>query len=165
MELEDECDERPGPKLTEMQQAFVTHFTSTPGSIGNASEAARRAGYSEKSAGELGRQLLEKPHVCRAIDIANRRSVSGPLATKAIEVLHRIIHDEATPAKLQIEAAKTILDRAGIVASVAEDDRRRDFEQRPSLSEMSNDELEEVIRRGQETLATGSKPVPSKQTH
>ena len=43
-------------KLTDMQALFVLHFTSTHGAIGNASEAARRAGYSEKTAAEQGRR-------------------------------------------------------------------------------------------------------------
>ena len=60
------------PNLTDQQQAFVTAFTSDPGAIGNASEAARRAGYSEKSARDIGRQLLAKPHVRAAVEEANR---------------------------------------------------------------------------------------------
>src|SRR5438309_741957 len=75
---------REGRALTEQQQRFVTAFTIDPGAIGNASEAARRAGYSEHSAREIGRQLLDKPHVQVAIREANQRQISGQMATKAI---------------------------------------------------------------------------------
>ena len=50
-------------ELTDMQRAFVVAFTSMAGCIGHARKAAERAGYSKKSAAELGRQLLTLPHV------------------------------------------------------------------------------------------------------
>jgi hypothetical protein len=115
------------PELTAQQAAFVHHFTSTVGAIGNAAEAARQAGYSERSAKEIGRQLLDKPHVQAAIDEANRVQISGPIAVKAAALLQRVIDDEEAPLKLRVEAAKTILDRAGIVApTAAEWSARRD---------------------------------------
>src|SRR5262249_2575838 len=36
----------------------------------NASDAAKRAGYSEKAAGIVGHQLLRKPHIAAAVDAA-----------------------------------------------------------------------------------------------
>ncbi len=105
--------------LTEQQQNFVTAFTSTPGAIGNASEAARRAMYSEKSARDIGQQLLAKPHVRAAIEEANRAQISGSLASKAVDVLRGIIEDENAPPKLRLDAAKTALDRAGYIAPKA----------------------------------------------
>ena len=106
-------------ELTEHQAAFVAAFTSEHGAIGNASEAARRAGYSEKSAAELGRQLLEKPHVRAAIDDANRAQINGALASKAVAVLAGIIDDDTAAPKLRLDASKTILDRAGYIAPKA----------------------------------------------
>src|SRR5882757_6351413 len=78
-------------KLTDQQFEFVTKFTSVPAAIGNASEAARQAGYSARSAAEIGRQLLEKPHVQTAIREANQRLISGQIATKAVALLERVI--------------------------------------------------------------------------
>ena len=104
------------PDLTPQQADFVLHYTSTPGAIGNASESARRAGYSEASARELGRQLLDKPHVRAAVDEANRQAVSGRLTTKAVALLERVIEDEAAPMKVRVDAAKAVLDRAGWTA-------------------------------------------------
>jgi phage terminase small subunit len=102
--------------LTPQQTEFVVHYTSTPEAIGNAAEAARRAGYSEASAREIGRQLLDKPHVRAAVDEANRRAVSGRLTTKAVALLERVIEDEAAPLKTRVDAAKAVLDRAGWTA-------------------------------------------------
>ena len=102
--------------LTDQQEAFVAAFTSAPGAIGNGSEAARRAGYSKKSARDIARQLLLKPHIQVAIDQANRAQIGGSLASKAVEVLENIINDPEAPPKLKLDASKTILDRAGHIA-------------------------------------------------
>ncbi|MCB1884748.1 MAG: terminase small subunit [Geminicoccaceae bacterium] len=101
------------PDLTEQQRRFVLAYASGEGAIGNAAEAARRAGYSEKSAAEIGRQLLEKPHVKKAVDEAFKRQIGGGLAARAVGVLARILDDEAAPLKVRLDAAKTVLDRAG----------------------------------------------------
>lgn len=153
MDSYDAPDDR---KLTEAQEAFVIHFTSSPGAIGNAAESARRAGYSEKSAREIGRQLLDKPHVRKAIDDANRQSISGTLATKAVELLKRVIEDENAPIKVRVDAAKTILDRAGIVAvAPAKPDSTGDVPEKP-LSEMTIEELEEIVRCSSEEMQRAS---------
>lgn len=102
--------------LTPQQTEFVVHYTSTLEAIGNAAEAARRAGYSEASAREIGRQLLDKPHVRAAVDEANRRAVSGRLTTKAVALLERVLGDDNEPTKVRVDAAKAVLDRAGWTA-------------------------------------------------
>ena len=107
------------PNLNDQQQAFVIAYTSDPGAIGNASEAARRAKYSVKSARDIGRQLLAKPHVKAAVDAALRDHISGALASKAVAVLEGIIDDDTAAPKLRLDAAKTVLDRAGYIAPKA----------------------------------------------
>lgn len=130
------------PDLTDLQHAFVLHFTSTPDAIGNASEAARRAGYSAATAREQGRQLLAKPHIAEAIDRANRAQISGPLTTKATAVLERILDDETVPVRVRLDAAKTVLDRGGIIAPRAPEPMA--FQPKP-LETMTPAELEEFI--------------------
>jgi phage terminase small subunit len=49
-------------KLTERQQRFVKHYT------GNATEAAKLAGYSEKSAHYQGCILLKNPKILKALE-------------------------------------------------------------------------------------------------
>lgn len=50
-------------KLTARQERFVAEYLKS----GNASAAARAAGYSERTADQLGYQLLQKPSVASAI--------------------------------------------------------------------------------------------------
>ena len=89
--------------LTEHQAAFVAAFTSDPTCMGNASASAVRAGYAEKHSRELGRQLLDKPHVRAAVDAGLRRQISGSLAAKAVHLLERVLDDEAAPLKVRVE--------------------------------------------------------------
>ena len=56
----------PGIKLTARQAAFVAEYLVDL----NATQAAIRAGYSEKSAGVLGHETLKKPYITEAVAIA-----------------------------------------------------------------------------------------------
>lgn len=56
-------------KLTPRQQRFVDEYVL----CGNASEAARRAGYSEKTAGAIATENLQKPVILEAIQAARAR--------------------------------------------------------------------------------------------
>lgn len=69
-------------KLTEKQRRFVDYYVET----GNVSEAARRAGYSEKTAGWIGQENLQKPTIKAAID-ARLRELEGKRIANAAEVL------------------------------------------------------------------------------
>lgn len=69
-------------KLTEKQRRFVDYYVET----GNASEAARRAGYSEKTAGWIGQENLQKPTIKAAID-ARLRELEDKRIAKADEVM------------------------------------------------------------------------------
>lgn len=69
-------------KLTEKQRRFVDYYVET----GNASEAARRAGYAEKAAYRTGSENLRKPQVKTAID-ARLKELEDKRIAKADEVL------------------------------------------------------------------------------
>ena len=58
-----------GEKLTPKQQRFVTEYLKS----GNATEAAKQAGYSEKTAFRIGAENLQKPAISRAIERAQQR--------------------------------------------------------------------------------------------
>lgn len=58
-----------GEKLTPKQQRFVTEYLK----CGNATEAAKQAGYSEKTAFRIGAENLQKPAIARAIERAQER--------------------------------------------------------------------------------------------
>lgn len=67
--------------LTDKQQAFIEHYLICM----NASEAARRAGYSKRSAGSIGSENLQKPEIARVIE-----SRMDGLRAQSNEVLARL---------------------------------------------------------------------------
>jgi phage terminase small subunit len=66
---EPEVDEGDGSSFTPRQQRFVGEYIKDL----NATQAAIRAGYSARSANELGTRLLAKPHVRAAVEAAKRQ--------------------------------------------------------------------------------------------
>lgn len=70
-------------KLTERQRRFVDFFIET----GNATEAARRAGYSEKTAYSIGNENMNKPEIMKAIHARLRR-----LEDKRISDAQSVMH-------------------------------------------------------------------------
>ncbi len=141
-------------QLTERQAAFVRSYVENGG---NGAAAARDAGYSEHSAKQIGTQMLSLPWVQRAIEVARGRCLAE-LEVKSLRVLRGIL-DETNPLSIgqQLKAAEIVLKiRAG--------DRALDkkAEQSKALNEMSNDELQDVIRRGQaaaRAAADAAQPV------
>lgn len=88
-------------KLTEKQRRFVDYYIET----GNASEAARRAGYSEKTAGWIGQENLQKPTIKAAVD-ARLRELEGKRIAKADEVmkfLTSILRGEVKEERIVVE--------------------------------------------------------------
>lgn len=69
-------------KLTEKQRRFIDYYVET----GNASEAARRAGYSERIANRIGTENLSKPVIKAAIN-ARLRELEDKRIAKADEVM------------------------------------------------------------------------------
>lgn len=86
---------------------------------GNGSEAARKAGYSEATAGEIACENLKKPHIqeeikrledLRAVDVQQE---FRDLAPKAKQVLDEMLIDPETPATVRAKVAQTLLDYGG----------------------------------------------------
>ena len=73
-------------KLTPKQERFVEEYLIDL----NASAAARRAGYSEKSARDIGQQLIAKTHIQEAI-AAKRSERSERTGITADEVVQMIV--------------------------------------------------------------------------
>ena len=69
-------------KLTEKQKRFVDYYIET----GNKTEAAKKAGYSEKTAASIGDENLRKPAIKAAID-ARLKELEDKRIAKADEVL------------------------------------------------------------------------------
>lgn len=125
--------------LTEQQVRFVAEFVSNGG---NGKQACVTAGYAAKSAHQEAYRLLRKPHVLEAVRKEQAR-VLGTMSAKALHVLDQLLGDTEISPAVRLDAAKTILDRAGYVSarnpshSISSDDR--------ALTEMSADELRALL--------------------
>ena len=98
---------------TERQERFAVAFVENGG---NAAKAARTAGYAVNSARVMGSRLLSNSRVQSLIRDEQFKTVNGPLTSAALSVL-RVALDPANdvPWGARIDAAKTVLDRSGIV--------------------------------------------------
>ena len=94
---------------TEMQQRFAIEYANNGG---NGTAAAKAAGYSEKSAHEIARQLLEKPAVQTMIhkELMRLRYRSGVVGLNA---LTQIAEDTRLPAAARVQAARALMEHAG----------------------------------------------------
>ena len=139
--------------LTEQQAAFVRHLVAGGTAQG---KAATLAGYGDGPRDAW--RLLQNPRVLAAIRSETTRLIGGELAGSAVAYLRQVLawdHMDADGGidtkigKLKLDAAKTILDRAGYVAPKAKDapsDGPRDLE------DYTIEELGALVRQGRETL-------------
>lgn len=138
------------PKLTPRQRLFVDEYVL----CNNASEAARRAGYSEKTAGAIATENLQKPAIRQAIE-ALRRDNAARLDLTRQDVLAGILE--------AIEMARVTADPAAMLAGYRDLARMCGFnepevdrvEVRPSASAvvarfvaMTDDELAALVSGG-----------------
>lgn len=98
---------------TDMQKRFALEYASNGG---NASQAAKDAGYSAKSAHEIGRQLLEKPHVHEMVmkELNRLRYRSG---VTGLNALMQIAQDRAAPANARVSAARALCEHSGLLGA------------------------------------------------
>jgi len=98
-------------KNTDMQKRFAVEYASNGG---NATRAAKDAGYSDKSAHEIGRQLLEKPHVHEMVlkELNRLRYRSG---VAGLNALMQIAEDQKAPANARVSAARALCEHCGIL--------------------------------------------------
>lgn len=92
-----------GPKLNPKQKMFVAEYLVDL----NATQAAIRAGYSARTAKEIGHENLTKPHIAAAIQAAQQKRAER-VQVDADWVLKRLI--DISDRCMQAEA---VLDREG----------------------------------------------------
>lgn len=102
--------------LTLKQARFVDYYIQT----GNASEAARRAGYSEKTACSIGEENLRKPEIRRALERRLKELESQRIAEtkEVLEHLTSVLRGELTEEMVTPTGKK-------ITAAVRETDKLR----------------------------------------
>lgn len=91
-----------GHKLTEKQTKFVDYYIETGG---NATEAARKAGYSQKTAEAIGLENLGKPRIKSAIDarLAELKSQRTADATEVLEYLTSVMRGQQMDETVVVE--------------------------------------------------------------
>lgn len=84
----------PNDKLTVKQKLFVDYYIQTKG---NASEAARRAGYSPKTAFRTGQENMQNPAIQAAIRTRTAQLENERTATtqEVLEYLASVMRGEA----------------------------------------------------------------------
>ncbi len=107
---------------TEKQKAFAVEYASNGG---NATEAAKKAGYSEASAHEIGRQQLHRPIVAEMIRNAlfRLKARSGAVGLNA---LIEICEDKKITANARVAAARALCEHAGLLGSGRADQEHED---------------------------------------
>lgn len=101
--------------LTEKQQRFVDEYMKD----GNATQAAIRAGYSEKTAYQIGHENLRKHDIAQALKARNRalaEQLWEQFARDAVEarkVMFEIMKDTSANQQVRLSAAKDLMDRGG----------------------------------------------------
>lgn len=132
------------PPLTIKQKAFADYYIET----GNATEAARRAGYSPKNIGENAAQTLKKPNVAAYIKERLDKIEAGRIATadEVMKFFSSVMRGEVKDqfgldAQLtdRLNAGKELMKRFAAV-----DDRQRDaLERLDALLEEFKDAVDE----------------------
>lgn len=100
-------------KLTPKQAAFVDAYIET----GNASEAARRAGYSDKTAFRTGQENMQKPAITQAIAArqAEIRSKRTADITEVMEFLTSALRGDVTDENIVTEGCGDGISEARII--------------------------------------------------
>jgi hypothetical protein len=147
-----ENEQQKSRDLTEMQRGFVDFFTSGGETGADPEKAAIAAGYSEKNAGEIARQLLGKPHVIGAIDAALRDAIGTRLTVQAVKVIECIIRNPDASLKLRGEMAVKIVEFSGLVERTKAQKAQETGLGGKSLAELTRGELEAIVAQGAAVL-------------
>jgi hypothetical protein len=139
-----------GPALNEKQAGMLADILAGIPPI----EAARRQGYLEPHV--TAKRFMQRPDVLLAIKRDSIGQLVGEGVPLAISTLFTILKDEAAPARVRVDAAKTVLDRAGIAAARPAAPEKASEK---ALSEMSPNELRALISRLENEVAERAAPV------
>lgn len=96
---------------TEKQARFVAAYVVNGG---NATAAALEAGYSEKSASDIGYRLAKLPHINEAImsELLQHKSRAGAVGLAAVV---KVAQSDSAPAAARVAAGRTLMEFAELV--------------------------------------------------
>jgi len=91
------------------QKLFIAEYLKDS----NASAAARRAGYSERTAGAIGHELLKKPEIAGAVKAAQAKAMTAGIVS--LEEAMKIVSDIARGSKNEFARLQAVgvLERLG----------------------------------------------------
>lgn len=155
--------------LTPKQKAFADYYIE----LGNAAEAARRAGYSAKTADAIGRENLRKPTV--SVYIAERlKQIEDARIADVAEVMQfftRVMRNEEKDAfgldlsaSDRMTAGREILKRNVDTVKIENERERLKLEKMRVQSQIKEDSEEKIdkILQNMDTLYERLKPVPDR---
>lgn len=156
-------------KLTPKQKAFADYYIE----CGNATESARRAGYSEKTARFTGAENLTKPNILeyiqqRTASTEKKRIASGD---EVLQFFTRVLNGEEKDAfgldvsiSDRMIAGREILKRTIDDAKLENERERLKLEKMRVQSQIKEDSGEEMnkILQNMETLYERLNPVPDR---
>lgn len=119
--------------MNERQKRFVDFYIKT----GNASEAARSAGYSKRTAGIIGDENLKKPYIRKEID-ARLKEMASRRVADAQEVLEHLT------AVVRGEMTEEVVTQSGkkFVVTVGEKDKLKAADMLLKVAGMYRDKLD-----------------------
>lgn len=149
--------------LTARQRAFVQAFVFGK-AAGNISAAARAAGYSGKSAPQIGAASMKLPAVSAAIDAELRLALSSRLSARAIGFLSSVLDDADASDKLKADVSLKLVEFSGLAArAVKEKGKETGLEGGQRLQDMSRADLEALVRNGAAVLKAAA-ALPSESS-
>ena len=127
-------------KLTRKQKIFAEEFVK----CGNETEAARRAGYSEKSARAIGSENLTKPDIIAYINELTAAEDSKRIADgkEILEYFTAVMRGEY---KDQFDLEPSLAERTKAAEALAK--RILDVKNRDKTNEEALDRLDEVLKQ------------------
>lgn len=123
--------------LTPKQQAFADYYVQ----LGNATEAAIKAGYSKKTARQVGSENLSKPYIKQYID-KRMKELEAKRIAGADEVLQYLTGVMRGEIKDQFELDASLQDRTKAAELLAK--RYRLFDNKSDRSEDTDRALEKL---------------------
>ena len=160
-------------KLTAKQRRFVDYYIKT----GNATEAAKKAGYSRKTAAVTGHDNLRKPNIKSAIEKRLKAIEDSRIADAREVLIHltAVMRGEkegeelvcvgtgnglSQPVKVmkkpsireQIEAAKCLMKRYGLMLSDLEQEEKRARIEAVKKESQQDEAAEKVVIAGEGEL-------------
>ena len=92
--------------MTKKQQLFIQHYLCSL----NATEAAKRAGYSAKTAYSIGAELLKNPEIQKAIEQQSHERINKLIADRneRMQLLTAIIRSDDESTKDKIKAIELL---------------------------------------------------------